>query len=140
MIDPPTRGVESDDTVDLYESERNYIMTGLKERAKLLTTSFNKMERVTCTKIQGAMYGFPRVHFTDKFLDHAKKEGLAPDYLYCLDMVNETGIMTVPGSGFGQLPDTYHFRITNLVNPTDRMAQVLGNLETFNDAFHDKWQ
>lgn len=140
MIDPPTLGVENDDTVDLYEEERNYIMNGLKERAQLLTNSFNNMDRISCSKIQGAMYGFPRIHFTDKFLEHAKKEGLSPDYLYCLDMVNETGIMTVPGSGFGQLPGTYHFRITNLVNPTDRMADVLQNLERFNDQFHSKWE
>jgi alanine transaminase len=51
-------------------------------------------------------------------------------------MVNKTGIMTVPGSGFGQKDGTYHFRITNLVNPTERMAEVLDTLKKFNDQFH----
>jgi len=50
-------------------------------------------------------------------------------------MVNSTGIMTVPGSGFGQVDGTYHFRITNLVNPTEKMKQVLENLKVFNDKF-----
>ena len=53
-----------------------------------------------------------------------------------MEMVNKTGIMTVPGSGFGQEDGTYHFRITNLVNPTSHMEQVLDRLKTFNDEFH----
>lgn len=53
-------------------------------------------------------------------------------------MVNETGIMTVPGSGFGQEDGTHHFRITNLVTPTERMGQVLDNLKVFNDKWHTK--
>ena len=76
-------------------------MNGLKTRAKLLTSTFNSMKNITCTEIEGAMYGFPRVHFSQKFFDSAKQQGKQPDFLYCLDMVNETGIMTVPGSGFG---------------------------------------
>ena len=76
-------------------------MNGLKTRAKLLTSTFNSMKNITCTEIEGAMYGFPRVHFSQKFIDSAKQQGKQPDFLYCLDMVNETGIMTVPGSGFG---------------------------------------
>ena len=67
------------------------------------------------------MYGFPRVHFSQKFIDSAKKQGKQPDFIYCMEMVNKTGIMTVPGSGFGQQEGTYHFRITNLVNPTSHM-------------------
>lgn len=41
--------------------------------------------------------------------------------MYCLDMVNATGIMTVPGNGFGQRENEYHYRITNLVSPTEQM-------------------
>ena len=54
-----------------------------------------------------------------------------------MEMVDKTGIMTVPGSGFGQEPGTYHFRITNLVNPTSEMERVLENLKKFNDKFHE---
>lgn len=52
-----------------------------------------------------------------------------------MDLVEQTGIMTVPGSGFGQMPGTYHFRITNLVTPNERMADVLEKLKVFNE----KW-
>ena len=107
----------------------------MKERAELLTRTFNDMKQITCTEIEGAMYGFPRLHFSQKFIDAAKKQGKSPDFIYCLEMVDKTGIMTVPGSGFGQQKGTYHFRITNLVNPTSHMEQVLENLKKFNDEF-----
>lgn len=80
------------------------------------------MYAVSCTEIEGAMYAFPQVHFSKKFIDESKRQGKQPDFLYCLEMVNKTGIMTVPGSGFGQKEGTYHFRITNLVTPTEKMG------------------
>ena len=55
-----------------------------------------------------------------------------------MDMVEKTGIMTVPGSGFGQVDGTFHFRITNLVTPTSHMADVMEILKNFNKEFHEK--
>jgi hypothetical protein len=37
MVNPPRRGVESNSCVEQYEAERNSVMMGLKDRAKLLT-------------------------------------------------------------------------------------------------------
>ena len=48
-------------------------MDGLKERARLLTNTFNDMKQVSCTEIEGAMYGFPQLHFSNKFIEDAKK-------------------------------------------------------------------
>ena len=78
------------------------VYQGLRTRAELLSKTFNEMKNVTCSEIQGAMYAFPRIHLSKGAIAEAKKRGVAPDFLYCLDMVDETGIMTVPGSGFGQ--------------------------------------
>lgn len=47
------------------------------------------------------MYAFPRVHLGEGAIKAAWDKGMAPDALYCLEMLNETGVMTVPGSGFG---------------------------------------
>ena len=66
MVDPPKRGVESDQTVDKFERETNQIFEGLKQRAELLTKSLNEMTNVTCSEIQGAMYAFPRIHLPKK--------------------------------------------------------------------------
>ena len=71
-------------------------------------------------------------------MNEAKEMGKEPDFLYCMDMVNQTGIMTVPGSGFKQAPGTHHFRITNLVTPTERMEAVLDKLTAWNKEWQAK--
>jgi aspartate/methionine/tyrosine aminotransferase len=48
----------------MYNKEYQTVFNGLKARAKLLTHSFNSMKNISCTEIEGAMYGFPRVHFS----------------------------------------------------------------------------
>ena len=101
LVDPPKRGVESDATMDLYEKERSDIFNGLRDRAELLSKTFNEMRHVTCSEIQGAMYAFPRIHLSQSAIKAAREQNVTPDFFYCLNLVNETGIMTVPGSGFG---------------------------------------
>ena len=86
------------------------------------------------------MYAFPQIHLSKSAIAEAKKRGVGPDFLYCMDMVEKTGIMTVPGSGFGQKKDTYHFRITNLVCPTKKMQATLENLKVFNQEFNSKYK
>jgi len=56
-----------------------------------------------------------------------------------MEMVNETGIMTVPGSGFGQKEGSFHYRMTNLVTPTTHMNDTLDLLQDFNTKFHNKY-
>lgn len=111
----------------------------MRERAHLLTKTFNEMENVSAQPIQGAMYGFAKVEFSEKAIQAATAKGMTVDSMYCLDMVNQTGIMTVPGSGFGQVEGTYHFRMTNLVCPTSVMATTLESLRKFNSKFHAKY-
>lgn len=36
-------------------------------------------------------------------LQEAEKIGKAPDFLYCKELLDNTGIVTVPGSGFRQV-------------------------------------
>jgi alanine transaminase len=59
------------------------------------------MTNISANKIEGAMYAFPQIKFTQGALDRAEKLGVQPDFMYCMDMLKQTGIMTVPGSGFG---------------------------------------
>ena len=73
----------------------------MKRRAAILEEAFNGMENVSCTEIEGAMYAFPNVKFSQKALRKAERNKVQPDFMYCMDMIEQTGIMTVPGSGFG---------------------------------------
>jgi len=61
MVNPPMIGVESVDTVTKYLTEYSELHTALRTKARMLTTTFNEMKNVTCTDIEGAMYGFPKV-------------------------------------------------------------------------------
>jgi len=47
MVSPPEAGVESSECVEKYENEKNGIYQGLKERANILTETFNKMDNVS---------------------------------------------------------------------------------------------
>lgn len=59
---------------------------------------------------------FPRIEFSEKFLSKCSSEGIKADLKFCEYILDETGICIVNGSGFDQVPGTYHFRITNLLH------------------------
>jgi alanine transaminase len=97
------------------------------------------MTNVTCNDIEGAMYAFPQIKFGEKAMKRAENLKIAPDFMYCMDMLKETGIMTVPGSGFGQREGTYHFRLTNLITPTVEMEKTMITMKKFNEKFHERF-
>jgi len=72
------------------------------------------------------MYLFPKLTLPQKAQEAAKKAGKAPDAFYCLQLLEKTGICVVPGSGFGQVPGTFHFRTTFLAPQTDEFVERMG--------------
>jgi alanine transaminase len=56
-----------------------------------------------------------------------------------LEVLKNTGIALVPGSGFKQRPGTHHFRITTLILPEEELQSKLEDLKKFNDSFHQKY-
>ena len=56
-----------------------------------------------------------------KAIAAAKARGVEPDFLYCEELLDTTGICTVPGSGFGQEEGTYHFRTTFLPQEVSKL-------------------
>lgn len=63
----------------------------------------NSLEGVTCNRAEGAMYLFPRIELPQKAIHAAEAAKTAPDAFYCKRLLNATGIVVVPGSGFGQV-------------------------------------
>jgi alanine transaminase len=107
----------------------SWVCSSLGKRAKLLVDGLNALPGITCNPSDGAMYAFPQVHLSAKAIAAAKARGVEPDFLYCEELLDETGICTVPGSGFGQEEGTYHFRTTFLPQE-DAMAKVISKLST----------
>ena len=62
------------------------------------------------------MYSFPRITLPPAAIEAAKAKGTNPDVMYCLELLEETGLSCVPGSGFQQAPGTFHIRTTILVS------------------------
>lgn len=71
MVNPPKEGRESSECMELYNKEVDEIYNGMKERAEMLTERLNKMTNTSCTTIEGAMYAFPQVKFSDKAIKRA---------------------------------------------------------------------
>merc|ERR1740117_1253189 len=99
-----------------------------------MTDGFNACEAIECTFTEGAMYSFPKVNLPQKAIDAAKAAGKQPDVFYCLALLAATGISTVPGSGFGQKPGTFHIRTTILPQEED-MDRIIGMFQKFHRDF-----
>eukprot|EP00349_Pseudokeronopsis_sp_Brazil_P001802 CAMPEP_0202956172 /NCGR_PEP_ID=MMETSP1396-20130829/716_1 /ASSEMBLY_ACC=CAM_ASM_000872 /TAXON_ID= /ORGANISM="Pseudokeronopsis sp., Strain Brazil" /LENGTH=115 /DNA_ID=CAMNT_0049673079 /DNA_START=954 /DNA_END=1301 /DNA_ORIENTATION=- len=83
MVDPPKRGVESDETVDLFEKESKANLDSLNYRAKLMHERFNKMEGFSCAYYEGGANAFPRMHLPEKAIQKAKEMNMTPDHFFC---------------------------------------------------------
>eukprot|EP00921_Rhytidocystis_pertsovi_P025070 GHVQ01040447.1.p1 GENE.GHVQ01040447.1~~GHVQ01040447.1.p1 ORF type:complete len:116 (+),score=13.19 GHVQ01040447.1:218-565(+) len=94
----------------------------------------NQMEGVSCQLVKGAMYAFPSIELPQGAVARARTECVEPDLFYCLEMLNKTGVVTVPGSGFGQKEGSWHFRIT-ILPQEDQLADVLGSIAQFHARF-----
>ncbi|XP_025879999.1 alanine aminotransferase 2 isoform X2 [Oryza sativa Japonica Group] len=99
IMDPPKAG---DASYDLYEEEKDNILKSLSRRAKAMESAFNSIDGITCNKTEGAMYLFPRIYLPQKAIEAARAVNKAPDVFYALRLLDTTGIVVTPGSGFGQ--------------------------------------
>ena len=135
MVNPPKEGEES---YASYAEERSAILTSLKRRSLKLVAALNQLEGVSCQPAGGAMYAFPSVKLPQNFVDFATIEGKQPDMLYCVQLLENTGICVVPGNGFGQKDGTYHFR-TTFLPPEDQIEKVIERISVFHRQFLEKY-
>jgi len=85
------------------------------------------------------MYAFPSITLSPRFVAEAKRQDKHPDTLYALELLEATGIVVVPGNGFGQRDGTYHFR-TTILPPENVLDQVISQLAKFQGEFVEKWR
>jgi aspartate/methionine/tyrosine aminotransferase len=112
MVSPPSEGSASR---KLYDEEKAGILSELETKAKRIRAAFDEMEGVHCFGRLGAMYLFPRLDVLP---------GGKSDFDYCMSLLEETGLCTVNGSGFGQREGTSHLRIAFLP-PRALLEEVL---------------
>lgn len=136
MVNPPKSG---DASYELDQKERGSIFESLARRAKKMAGKLNGLEGVSCQPVEGAMYAFPSLTLPKKFVQEAARIGKHPDTLYSLKLLEATGVVVVPGNGFGQAEGTYHFR-TTILPPEDVLDDVLERFAEFHKRFMDEWR
>jgi len=77
-------------------------MEKLTKRRDITVEMLNAIDGISCVKPEGAFYAFPSVEL---------KNG---DNQFIAELIKETGVVVVPGTGFGQKPGTNHFRVVFL--------------------------
>jgi aspartate/methionine/tyrosine aminotransferase len=140
MVAPPKKG---DESYDLYIKERDGILNDLKAKACIIGEGLNQVEGMTAGVPHGAMYAFvkfelPQTEDVSKMTPdekHAYESKRDTDY--CMALLEETGICVVPGSGFGQLPGTLHFR-TTILPPRDEVEELVKKIKDFHNRYTDR--
>ncbi|KAK2180270.1 hypothetical protein NP493_448g00003 [Ridgeia piscesae] len=136
VVNPPKQGEPS---YDLFMQDKNKVLGDLATKAKMTTQILNSIDGITCNEVMGAMYAFPKITIPQKAIDQAKTKGMQPDAFFCFELLEETGICVVPGSGFGQREGTFHFR-TTILPPVDQIKMMLDKLKEFYAAFVHKYK
>jgi alanine-synthesizing transaminase len=92
--------------ISLEGDQSNLAEANLKltKRRDMTVEMLNSIEGISCVKPEGAFYAFPQLH------------GIESDTHFVSELIKETGVVVVPGSGFGQVPGTNHFRVVFLPN------------------------
>jgi len=89
----------------------------LTSRRDMTFQMLNAIPGISCVKPEGAFYAFPRLHMEQ------------PDSHFVSELIKETGVVVVPGGGFGQVPGTQHFRVVFLPNEMilEKAYKSIGN-------------
>jgi aspartate/methionine/tyrosine aminotransferase len=135
MVNPPQTG---DESYELYQKEKDGILNELKFKSNLLGVELNKIEGMSTEVPQGAMYAYVKFELPHKKSidpstmseEERLKYEAKRDSEYCMALLEETGICVVPGSGFGQMPGTLHFR-TTILPPRNEMEDLIRLIKDF---------
>jgi len=113
--------------LDGDNSHLKEVLEKLQRRRDMTVEILNSIPGISCVKPEGAFYAFPRLHIKSE------------DDLFVKELIKETGVVVVPGSGFGQVPGTRHFRVVFL--PQDEvLKQAYDSIKTFFNKFVEKYE
>lgn len=154
VVNPPQ---PNEPSYEQFQREKKETLRSLAERSQLVVDTLNSIpgykvivflqgsfSRKLCIKQllrfpqanppMGAMYVFPRFDLPPKAIEAARAKGQEPDVFYAFKLLESTGICVIPGSGFGQIPGTYHFR-TTILPQKEKIKTMLEALKQFHIKF-----
>lgn len=102
------------------------VMEKLTRRRNITVDMMNAVEGISCVAPKGAFYAFPKLEIKD-------------DAKFVSNLIKETGVIVVPGSGFGQQPGTSHFRAVFL--PQEHLLEkAYGRLGEFFIKYKNEYE
>jgi aspartate/methionine/tyrosine aminotransferase len=93
----------------------------LKERAEFAHKKLNKIPDISAVKPSGAFYIFPRIDMRGRWKS---------DKEFCLDVLENTGLVLPHGSGFDPVYGKNHFRSV-ILPPVELMDEAFSKLHEF---------
>ncbi len=102
-------------------------MEKLTRRRDMTVEMLNAIDGIDCVKPEGAFYAFPRLN---KVSDDAK---------FVAELIKATGVVVVPGSGFGQAPGTQHFRVVFLP-PENVLEKAYKSIAEFHEKYVNEYE
>ncbi len=110
--------------------DQSHLVTAMKKltsRRNLTVEMMNAVPGISCVPPEGAFYAFPRLH------------NISNDAHWATELIKEKGVVIVPGNGFGQVPDTSHFRIVFLP-PEEILEKAYKAIAEFNEKYVEKYE
>jgi aspartate/methionine/tyrosine aminotransferase len=97
------------------------VMRKLRERRNLIVARLNSIDSISTTTPDAAFYVMPKIDLRNRWKN---------DTEFVLDILNETGVVFVPGSGFCPKYGASHFRSVYLP-PPETITEAMDRLEKF---------
>ncbi len=113
--------------LDGDQSHLEEVVQKLTKRRNLTMEMLNAIPGITCEAPRGAFYAFPRLHINNS------------DSHFVAELIKETGVVVVPGSGFGQVPGTQHFRVVFLP-PEEILEKAYKSIGSFFEKYVEKFE
>ncbi len=102
-------------------------MKKLHRRRDMTVDMLNAIDGISCVKPEGAFYAFPKLELNNK-----------NDNQFVAELIKETGVVVVPGTGFGQVPRTNHMRVVFLPQD-DVLEKAYKNIGLFYSKYRDEF-
>lgn len=110
--------------LDGNQSHISHILDKLVRRRDITMNILDGIEGISVVRPEGAFYAFPSIDVED-------------DMKFCAELIKETGVVVVPGSGFGQKIGEQHFRIVIL--PDEKtLEKAFIRIAEFYDKFKNR--
>ncbi|XP_034559397.1 alanine aminotransferase 2-like [Notolabrus celidotus] len=131
MINPPQPG---DPSYPLYHTETEHIRVALLHNAKRVWEVLNSLPGFCCQPVEGGSFAFPRLLLPPRAIQKAEEKGMQPDTFYCMRLLEEAGVLVLPGCEYGQEEGTHHIRFC-IMSPQETMEEVLQRISSFHVQF-----